>query len=84
MHNKLLRQEIVGLQQGTVADQILDAVGRAPDCTLDDLDFSSPEYTWNQILLEIDRLIQRRRLEMTSLGKGGYTMRLPHNGQTTI
>ncbi|MGH7232091.1 MAG: hypothetical protein ACREJU_12145 [Nitrospiraceae bacterium] len=26
---------------------------RAPDCNLDDLDFSSPEFTWNQILLEI-------------------------------
>jgi hypothetical protein len=55
-------------EKGTVADQILEAVRRAPGCPLDDLDFSSPELTWNQILLEIDRLNRTGQLETISKG----------------
>ena len=49
----------------------------APGCPLDDLDFSSPELTWNQILLEIDRLNRTGQLETISKGNGVYSVRLP-------
>jgi hypothetical protein len=78
MGGLIMKEEIMSLQ-GTLADQILDAVRRAPDSLLQDLDFSSPELTWNQILLEIDRLNQTGQLETISKGNGVYTVRLPQS-----
>ena len=63
-------------QQGTVADRILKAVGRAPGCQLDDLDRSCPDLTWNQVFLEIDRLSRTGQVWVTAKGLGVYTVRL--------
>ena len=57
-------------QLGTVADRILDAVHCAPDCQLDDLVLRSPELTWHQILLEVDRLDRTGQVRVTAMGKG--------------
>ena len=68
-------------QQWTAADWILDEVRRAPGCPLDDLVFGCPEFTWKQILVEIDRLNRTGKLEAISTGNGVYTMRLPNTDQ---
>ena len=57
-------------QLGTVSERILDAVHCAPGCQLDDLVLSLPELTWNQILLEVDRLDRRWQVRVTAMGKG--------------
>jgi hypothetical protein len=64
-------------QQGTVADRILKAVGRAAGCQLDDLERSCPDLTWNQVFLEIDRLSRTGQVWVTAKGLGVYTVRLP-------
>ena len=65
-------------QQGALADWILGTVRHAPGCPLDDLVFGCPEFTWKQILVEIDRLNRTGQLEAISMGNGIYAMRLPN------
>ena len=62
-------------QLGTVADRILDAVGSAPGCQLDDLVLLLPELTWNQVLREVARLSRRGHLRVTATGEGTYIIR---------
>jgi hypothetical protein len=70
-------------QLGTVADRILDAVHRAPGCQLDDLVLRLPEFTWNQVFLEVDRLSRTGQVRMTAMGKGTYTIWLPTKEKKT-
>lgn len=68
-------------QQGTAADWILDEVRQAPGCPLDDLVFGCTDFTWKEILVEIDRLNRTGKLEAVPMGSGAYTMRLPNTEQ---
>lgn len=65
------------LQQETVADRILKAVGHAPGCQLDDLERSCPGLTWSQVFLEVDRLSRSGQMQVHSNGEGIYTLTLP-------
>jgi hypothetical protein len=67
----------MSLQQGTVADRILEAVRCAPGCELDDLERRLPDFTWNQVFLAIDRLSRTGQVRVTAKGLGVYTVRLP-------
>ncbi len=68
-------------QLGTVADQILEVVRRAPGCQLDELERSLPGLTWNQVFLEVDRMSRTGRVRMMSMGDGIYTVSLPNKGK---
>ena len=63
----------------TVADQIVDAVRRVPDCTLDEVVHSLPDLGWAEVFLEVDRLSRSGRLRLTKRGLGSYaiTLRAP-------
>ncbi len=65
------------LQHTLVADRILEAVERTPDCTLEELVDRCPDLTWNQVFLEVDRMSREGQLKLTSRGAGSYTIRLP-------
>ena len=67
----------MSLQQGTVADRILEAVRCAPGCELDGLELRLPDLTWNQDFLAIDRLSRTGQVRVTAKGLGVYTVRLP-------
>ena len=73
----------MSLQQGTVVDRILEAVRCAPGCELDDLELRLPDLTWNQVFLAIDRLSRTGQVRMTAMGKGTYTIWLPHKEKRT-
>ena len=64
------------LQHTLVADRILEAVQRTPDCTLEELVDHCPDLTWNQVFLEVDRMSREGQLKLTSRGAGSYTIRL--------
>ena len=68
-----------------VADRILGAVKRIHECDLDTLANNLPEFTWNQVFLEIDRLSRQGQILVTFGTGGRYMIRLPkHNeGSTT-
>lgn len=58
------------VNQGTAADQILEAVKAHPDCPLGQLIRSLPELSWFEVFHEVDRLgrIGRIKLSRNSLG----------------
>jgi hypothetical protein len=60
-----------------VADQILAAVSDAPGCRLDDVVRACPDFTWNQVFLEVDRLSRQGALLLKMEGPGVYSVRLP-------
>jgi hypothetical protein len=70
-------------QQGNVADRILEALRRAPGCQLDDLEFSLPDLTWNQVFLEVDRMSRTGQVRVQSKGEGIYTLMLPNEHKKT-
>ena len=71
------------LQDTTVKSQILEAVRRAPGCQLDDLMTTCPDFTWNQLFLEVDALSRTGTLRVTSLGHGDYSLTLPKKERKT-
>jgi hypothetical protein len=60
----------------TVAEQILKTIARASGCSFDEVLRACPDYTWNQIFLEIDRLTRRGDLILTQGGLGLYSLSL--------
>ena len=60
----------------SVADQIVEAVRRVPDCTLDEIVRSLPDLGWAEVFLEVDRLSRSGRLQLAKRGLGSYTVRL--------
>lgn len=54
-------------------DQILEAVGEHPDCTLDELVQRLPDFHWSHIFLEVDQLSRAGRLRLTKTGSGFVT-----------
>jgi hypothetical protein len=61
--------------------QILEAVS-AQEYDLEELLHAFPQYSWNQIFLEVDRLSRTGELRLLSRGSGLYTVRLPvHRAQ---
>jgi hypothetical protein len=61
----------------TITGLILQAIRRHPNCNLDALVQACPQYTWNQVFLEVDRLSRTGEIELASAGPGVYTMSMP-------
>lgn len=67
-------------QDPTITDRIVAAVSQAPGCLLEELVRACPDFTWNQIFLEVDRLSRRGQVRLTSKGAGLYSVTLPTRG----
>jgi hypothetical protein len=61
----------------TITGLILQTIRRQPNCNLDALVQACPQYTWNQVFLEVDRLSRTGEIELASAGPGVYTMTMP-------
>jgi hypothetical protein len=64
-------------RKASVADQILETVSHSPGCQLDEVVHACPEFSWNQIFLEVDRLSRRGELLLKLERPGVYSVRLP-------
>lgn len=64
-------------QGRTITGLILQTIRRHPNCNLDALVRACPQYTWNQVFLEVDRLSRTGEIELASAGPGEYTMSMP-------
>ena len=62
--------------QTPVTDRILGTIKGAHGCDLDTLAESLPEFTWNQVFLEIDRLSRRGEIMVTCSTGGRYMIYL--------
>jgi hypothetical protein len=60
-----------------VTNRILGEVKRSQGCDLDTLARSLPEFTWNQVFLEVDRLSRQGQVLVTFGAEGRYMIRLP-------
>ncbi len=61
----------------TITGIILQTIRQQPNCNLDVLVRACPQYTWNQVFLEVDRLSRSGEIELSSPGPGQYTMNTP-------
>ena len=64
-----------------ITDRILEQLRCAPECELDELVYSCPEFTWHETLLELVRLNRTGEVELKSNGRGIYNIRLRFLGQ---
>jgi hypothetical protein len=64
-------------RKASVADRILQTVSHSPGCLLDEVIQACPDFSWNQIFLEIDRLSRQGELLLKLESPGVYSVRLP-------
>ena len=60
------------LPPSTTTQQILDVIARSPGCNLEDIVFECLGLTWNQVFLEVDRLIREGQVCLTQQRPGHY------------
>ena len=60
----------------TVSDRILEVMRRTPECRLDDLVLTCGDFSWQEILLEVNHLSQEGRLQLTLISARAFTVRL--------
>ena len=70
-------QKITNEAATTITGTILQTIRHQPNCNLDMLVRACPQYTWNQVFLEVDRLSRTGEIELSSPGPGQYTMSTP-------
>lgn len=58
----------------TVRETILIVVRKTPGVTLDELIRRCPEFTWDQVFVEVDRLTRSGELHMKKCDRFGYTL----------
>ena len=68
----------------TITGLILQTIRHSPHCNLDALVRACPQYTWNQVFLEVDRLSRTGEIELASAGPGQYTMSMPDNRRAEV
>ena len=56
------------LNQGAVANQILEVVKAHPGCGLDELTSLLPDLSWSEVFVEVDRLSRTGQLRLTRNG----------------
>ena len=66
-------------RSATPADLIVETIAHHPGCGLDDLVTLCPEFTWNQVFLEVDRLSRAGHLRLALIGPGRYAVEVPPN-----
>lgn len=64
-------------RSATLADLIVETIAHHPGSCLDDLVTLCPEFTWNQVFLEVDRLSRAGHLRLALIGPGRYAVELP-------
>jgi hypothetical protein len=64
-----------------ITDRILEQLRCSPECELEELVYSCPEFTWHETLLELVRLNRTGEVELKSNGRGIYNIRLCFSGQ---
>ncbi len=67
-------------QSATLADLIVETIAYHPGSCLDDLATLCPEFTWNQVFLEVDRLSRAGHLRLALIGPGRYAVVIPTDG----
>ena len=68
----------------TITGIILETIRHQPNCNLDMLVRACPQYTWNQVFLEVDRLSRTGDIELSSPRPGQYTMSTPAGKRTDV
>lgn len=68
----------------SITGLILQTIRQQPNCNLDVLVRACPQYTWNQVFLEVDRLSRSGDIELSSPGPGQYTMSTPTSKRMDI
>ncbi len=68
------------LMPETVESRVLDFVARTPNCPLDQLVFSCPDLSWNQLFLAIDHMSRRGELRLHLAAPGKYMLSVPDAG----
>jgi hypothetical protein len=58
------------LQQGTLADQIVQVVRANPRCTLEELVLNLSGASWSEVFLEVDRLSRSGKLRLNKSSSG--------------
>lgn len=61
--------------------QVLKVLQRHASYDLDQLAAECPDFSWNQIFLEVDRLNRLGELRLTPLGQGQYLLTLTKEGK---
>lgn len=61
-------------QTATLAEHLVQVIEHYPGCGLDELVMFCPDYTWNQIFLEVDRLSRSGHLQLVQIGRGRYAV----------
>lgn len=64
-----------------ITDRILEQLRCSPQCELEELVYSCPEFTWHETLLELVHLNRTGKVELKSNGRGIYNIRLCFSGQ---
>lgn len=58
--------------EGTSGNRVLEEVVKTPGCLLEDVIRACPDLSWNQILLEVDRLSRTGMIALKLEGVGCY------------
>lgn len=58
--------------EGTTGNRVLEEVVKTPGCLLEDVIRACPDLSWNQVLLEVDRLSRTGRIALKLEGAGCY------------
>lgn len=61
------------VEQGMVAEQILEFVKAHPNCTLDEVTLRLQEWNWSEVFIEVDRLNRLGRLRLVQSNAGFVT-----------
>jgi hypothetical protein len=62
------------VQTTTLAEQLLEVIAQHPGSGLDELVMLCPDYTWNQIFLEVDHLSRCGHLQLVQISPGRYAV----------
>ena len=60
----------------TVSDRILEVMQRTPECKLDDLVQTCHDFSWQAVLLEVNRLSREGQLQVTLISARAFAVRL--------
>jgi hypothetical protein len=64
-------------QQISATERILDFVNLNPGCLMEEVVLGCPDLSWNQVLVEVDRLSRNGQIRLRRHGMSGYALSLP-------
>lgn len=60
----------------TVSDRILEVMRRTPDCALDNLVRTCHDFSWQAVLIEVNRLSREGRLQLSLISARAFAVKL--------